>query len=102
MKKVMLFVLSLMFIVSVGFAGNLSVNSVSNVNTQCDLSQSADIDYYIAGSNITRNPYDIFGNTLDSLISKTSEVDVWYNDGVLTNCVDWNRVSNVTVANDSN
>ena len=102
MRKLFMFVLFSMFMVSGMYAGNISVNSVSNINSQCNISESKDIDYYIEWSSVSRNPYDIFWNTLDSLISHTSEIDLWRNTNIVTNCNDWSRVSNVTVANDSN
>jgi hypothetical protein len=84
-------------------AGNIATNNLSSMYNSCNPSESLNVYYYLDnGNSITRKPYDIFLNTIDSIISLESVVDIWRNGNILTNCTDWNRVSNVTVANDPN
>ncbi|HRX63624.1 MAG TPA: hypothetical protein P5060_00795 [Candidatus Absconditabacterales bacterium] len=104
MKKLFIFIFTLLSFVFVVQAGNISVNNLGSLNSQCNPQESVEVYYYYTGQNTTivRSPYDKFGNTLDSLISVNSYVDLWRNNGIITDCNDWSRVSNVTVANDSN
>lgn len=103
MKKIFMWLLFALSITTFVSSGNISVNNTSVLNTQCNIQESLDVNYYLENSvnNITRSPYDTFGNNIDSLISASSSVDIWRNNWILTNCNDWSRVSNVAVANSS-
>jgi len=100
MKKLFMIILIWLFISPV-LGGNISVNNVPTINTQCNQAESLNVYYYLdnATNSISRNPYDTFWNTIDSLVSVTSNVDIWRNNGILTSCNDWSRVSNVVAAN---
>jgi len=102
MKKILAFVLFILSTIAFVSAGNISTNNISSTYNSCNTNESKNVYYYLWNdvNSITRNPYDVFWNTIDSLISVNSTVDLWRNGSVLTNCSDWNRVSNVTVAND--
>ena len=104
MKKFIAIVLFVLFIIGFAKAGNISTNNMSSIYNSCNSNESKDVYYYLDNgvNSLTRNPYDVFWNTLDSLISLNTFVELWRNGNVLTNCSDWNRVSNATVANDPN
>ena len=103
MKKLITFILFMASTIAFASAGNIATNNLSSMYNSCNPSESLNVYYYLDnGNSITRKPYDIFLNTIDSIISLESVVDIWRNGNILTNCTDWNRVSNVTVANDPN
>jgi hypothetical protein len=102
MKKFITFMLFILFGITLVNGADIAVNNKLSIYNSCNPSQSVDVYYYLPNGTdfLTRTPYDVFRNTIDSLISKNSIVDLWRNGNVLTNCTNWKRVSNATVAND--
>lgn len=70
----------------------------------CNPNETDNINYYLTSNSLSRNPYDTFWNTVDSLIwwgNNWSSINIWRH-GVISGCNIWNRVSNVVSASDSN
>jgi hypothetical protein len=73
----------------------LEVTNKTSPYNSCNPAESIDVEYYIPGNSISRNPFDRFGNNVDSLVSKnTSEIEIWRNNNIQS-CNDWSRISNV-------
>ena len=73
--------------------------------TSCNSNETENINYYLTTSNVlSKKPYDVFGNTVDSLVwweSNGSSINIWKH-GVISSCNTWNRISNVVSADDTN
>jgi len=73
--------------------------------TSCNSNETDNINYYLTTSNsLSRKPYDVFWNTVDSLVwwgSNGSSINIWKH-GVISSCNTWNRISNVVSADDTN
>lgn len=73
--------------------------------TSCNSNETENINYYLTTSNVlSKKPYDVFWNTVDSLVwweSNGSSINIWKH-GVISSCNTWNRISNVVSADDTN
>lgn len=88
----------------VWIAWNVSTTNLSSKYTQCNSNESIDENYYIVWQNYTRdNTRDTFWNSsVTSFISAPgSEVQLWRNNWILSNCSDWSRISNVVEKSNS-
>lgn len=97
-RKLATLALSSMLMLWVSIAWNVGTTNLSSQYTQCNGNESIDENYYIVWQNYTRdNTRDTFWNSsVTSFISAAgSEVQLWRNNWVLSNCSDWGRISNV-------
>ena len=72
--------------------------------TSCNSNETVEYKFYLTSNGLSRKPYDVFWNTVDSLVwwwNNGSSINIWKH-GVISSCNTWNRISNVVSAGDSN
>lgn len=87
----------------ISVALDIPVTELSSL-ASCNPNETDNVNYYLTNNGYSRNPYDTFRNTVDSLIwwgNNGSSINIWRH-GVISNCNIWNRVSNVVDGDDQN
>ena len=94
--------LSTLFLIGISSAWNITVENKQSLSL-CNANESHDVNYYLWKDGYSTRPIDTFGNITDSLISRWPDSSVQIRrNGVISDCNDWERVSTIAVANDSN
>ena len=94
--------LSTLFLIGISSAWNITVENKQSLSS-CNANESHDVNYYLWKDGYSTRPIDTFGNITDSLISRWPDSSVQIRrNGVISDCNDWERVSTIAVANDSN